>query len=104
MYDSAQNQASFPERASESSWLISRTLVDRLLRPRGGRGFSEKCGVSKLCPPKIISYEKCTVLRLKVNCKQFFVVILNGICLLTLNIKVNNLKENKDCNYKHSVH
>ena len=25
--------------------------TDRLLRPRGGRGFSEKCGVSKLSPP-----------------------------------------------------
>ena len=77
-----KKQASFPERASESSWLISRTLADRLLRPRGGRGFSEKCGVSNLYPPKIISYEKCTVLRLKVNCKQFFVVILNGILIL----------------------
>ena len=25
--------------------------TDRLLRPRGGRGFSEKCGVTKLPPP-----------------------------------------------------
>ena len=24
--------------------------TDRLLRPRGGRGFSEKCGVTKLYP------------------------------------------------------
>ena len=26
--------------------------TDRLLRPGGGRGFSEKCGVSKLSPPQ----------------------------------------------------
>ena len=26
--------------------------TDLLLRPGGGRGFSEKCGVSKLSPPK----------------------------------------------------
>ena len=25
--------------------------TDRLLRPRGGRGFSQKCGVTKLYPP-----------------------------------------------------
>ena len=25
--------------------------TDRLLRRRGGRGFSEKCGVTKLYPP-----------------------------------------------------
>ena len=35
--------------------------TDRLLRPRRGRGFSEKCGVSKLSPPKkIITNESCT--------------------------------------------
>ena len=33
----------------------------RLLRPRGGRELSEKCGVSKLPPPKkIITYENYT--------------------------------------------
>ena len=41
MYDSAHKQASF-----------RRTLAGRLLRPRDGRGFSEKCGVSKLYPLK----------------------------------------------------
>ena len=39
--------------------------TDRLLRPRGGRGFSEKCGVTKLYPappPKKNTYENCTPL------------------------------------------
>ena len=41
--------------------------TDRLLRPRGGREFSEKCGVTKLYPapsppPKKITYENCTPL------------------------------------------
>ena len=39
--------------------------TDRLLRRRGGRGFSEKCGVTKLYPPpqkKKITYENCTPL------------------------------------------
>ena len=31
--------------------------TDRLLRPRGGRGFSEKCGVSKLFPPQKNNYQ-----------------------------------------------
>ena len=34
--------------------------TDRLLRPGGERGFSEKCGVSKLSPAKIITNESCT--------------------------------------------
>ena len=34
--------------------------TDRLLRPGGERGFSEKCGVSKLSPTKIITNESCT--------------------------------------------
>ena len=34
--------------------------TDRLLRPRGGLGFSEKFGVSKLSPQKIITHESCT--------------------------------------------
>ena len=54
--------------------------------------------------PLSFSFAESTVLRLKVDCKPFFfVVILNGICLLTLNIKVNTLKENQNCNYKHSL-
>ena len=39
--------------------------TDRLLRRRGGRGFSEKCGVTKLYPappPKKNTYENCTPL------------------------------------------
>ena len=43
--------------------------TDRLLRRRGGRGFSEKCGVTKLYPApptpppkKKITYENCTPL------------------------------------------
>ena len=32
-----------------------------------------------------------TVLRVKVNFKTFYVVILNGICVLGLNIRVNTL-------------
>ena len=31
--------------------------TDRLLRPRRGRGFSEKCGVSKLSPPQKNNYQ-----------------------------------------------
>ena len=40
--------------------------TDHLLRRRGGRGFSEKCGVTKLYPApppqKKITYENCTPL------------------------------------------
>ena len=35
-------------------------------------------------------FAESTVLRLRVNCKTFFAVILNGICLLALNVRVNN--------------
>ena len=35
------------------------------------------------------SFAEPTVLRLQENCKTFFVVILNGTCLLALNIRVN---------------
>ena len=59
-----------------------------------------------ICPPRknlpwSYSFAESTVLRLKVNCRTFFVVILNGICLLDLNIRVNTLRENYSCNYKH---
>ena len=37
--------------------------------------------------PFEFSLAESTVLRLQVNCKTFFVVILNGICLLALNIE-----------------
>ena len=33
----------------------------------------------------------------------FFVVIVNGICLLALNIRVKTLRENYVCNYKHQL-
>ena len=34
--------------------------------------------------------------------KTFFVVVLNGICLLiALNVRVKTLRENYSCNYKH---
>ena len=39
--------------------------------------------------PLSFSFAESAVLRLEVNCKTFFVVILNGICLLALNIRVN---------------
>ena len=38
------------------------------------------------------SFAESTVLRLQVNCKTFFVVIVNGICLLALNIRVKTLR------------
>ena len=38
-------------------------------------------------------FAETTILRLKVNCKTSFVVILNDICVLALNIRVNTLKE-----------
>ena len=46
-------------------------------------------------------FAETTILRLKVNCKTSFVVILNGICVPALNIRVNTLRENYSCNYKH---
>ena len=51
--------------------------------------------------PLSFSFAESTVLRLQVNCKTFFVVILNGICQLALNIRVKTLRENYSCNYKH---
>ena len=44
----------FHKRNHEMLDLIGINLylgTDRLLRRRGGRGFSEKCGVTKLYPP-----------------------------------------------------
>ena len=35
--------------------------------------------------------------------QTFFVVIVNGICLLALNIRVKTLRENYSCNYKHQL-
>ena len=49
------------------------------------------------------SFAESTVLRLQENCKTFFVVILNGTCLLALNIRVKTLRENYSCNYKHQL-
>ena len=43
--------------------------------------------------PFEFSFAESTVLRLQVNCKTFFVVIVNGICLLALNIRVKTLRE-----------
>ena len=37
--------------------------------------------------PLSFAFAESTVLRFKVNCKTFFVVILNGVCLLVLNIR-----------------
>ena len=45
--------------------------------------------------PLSFSFAESTVLRPQVNCKTFFVVILNGICLLALNIRVKTLRELK---------
>ena len=47
--------------------------------------------------PLSFSFAESTVLRLQENCKTFFVVILNGICLLALRVKT--LRENYSCNY-----
>ena len=44
--------------------------------------------------PLSFSVAESTVLRLQVDCKTFFVVIVNGICLLALNIRVKTLREN----------
>ena len=49
------------------------------------------------------SFAESTVLRLQENYKTFFVVILNGTCLLALNIRVKTLRENYSCNYKHQL-
>ena len=48
-------------------------------------------------------FVEAAVLRLKVNCKTFFVVILNEICVLALNIRVNSLRENYSRNYKNRL-
>ena len=32
-----------------------------------------------------------------------FVVILNGVCLLVVNVRVNTLRENYSCNCKHHL-
>ena len=53
--------------------------------------------------PLNFSFAESTVLRLQLNCKTFFVVILNGICLPALNIRVKTLRENYSCNYKHQL-
>ena len=53
--------------------------------------------------PLSFSFAESTVLCLQVNCKTLFVVILNGICLLALNIRVRTLRENYSCNYKHQL-
>ena len=45
--------------------------------------------------PLSFSFAESTVLRLRVNCKAFFDVILNGICLLALNIGVNALSRSR---------
>ena len=50
--------------------------------------------------PMSFSFAELTVLRLQVNCKTFFVVIMNDICLLALNIRVATLRENYSCNDK----
>ena len=47
--------------------------------------------------PLSFSFAESTVLHVKVNCKNIF-VILNGICLLALNIRVNNLRETINVN------
>ena len=48
--------------------------------------------------PLSFSLAESTVLRLQINYKTFFVVILNGICLLAVNIRVKTLRENYSCN------
>ena len=48
--------------------------------------------------PLSFSFAESTALRLQVNCKTFFVVILNGICVLAINIRVKTLRENYSCN------
>ena len=53
--------------------------------------------------PLSFSFAESAVLRLQVNCKTFFVVIVNSICLLALNIRVKTLRENYICNYKHQL-
>ena len=53
--------------------------------------------------PMSFSFAESTVLRLQVNWKTFFVVIMNDICLLALNIRVKTLRENYSCNYKHQL-
>ena len=45
--------------------------------------------------PLSFSFAESTIFRLKLNCKTFFAVILNGICLLALNIRVNTLRKLK---------
>ena len=54
--------------------------------------------------PLHLFFAETTVLRLKVNCHTFFVVILNGIFVLAVDIKVNTLRENYNAtintNYK----
>ena len=76
---------------------------------RGGVGVSiDKC-INKSCSMFFknlnlsFSFAESAVLRLQVNCKTFFVVIVNGICLLALNIRVKTLRENYSCNYKHQL-
>ena len=46
--------------------------------------------------PLSFSFAESTVLRPQVNCKTFFVVILNGICLLALNRELKNHDEVHD--------
>ena len=53
--------------------------------------------------PLSFSFAESIVLGLQVNCKTFFVVILNGICLFALNIRVKTFRENCSCNYKHQL-
>ena len=49
--------------------------------------------------PLNLFFAEPTVLLLKVNCKTFLVVILDGICVLALNSRVNSLRENCSCNH-----
>ena len=63
--------------------------------------FKKSCSMLFKNLPLSFSFAESTVLRRQLNCKTFFVVILNGICLLTLNIRVKTLSENFSCNYKH---
>ena len=53
--------------------------------------------------PLSFAFAESTVLRFKVNLQTFFVVILNGVCLLVLNIRANTLRENYSCNSKHRL-
>ena len=78
-------------------------MIDGTEKPKIRSKFAKRAAQYNKLHCKGLTKCVCLYLCLQVNCKTFFVLILNGICLFALNIRVKTLRENYSCNYKHQL-